>query len=74
MKDGFRVFDTHTHVGHGLHHGRTYSAAALLAAMDKHGVDKSVVIPFPVVADARAAHDEIKQNILWNTANEVFGD
>jgi hypothetical protein len=59
MNDGFRIFDTHTHVGHGLHHGRRYSAAQLLAAMDKHGVDRSLVIPFPVVADYRATHDEI---------------
>lgn len=59
MKDGLRVFDTHTHIGHGLHHGRTYRADELLAAMDKHGVDRSVVIPFPVVEDTRAAHDEI---------------
>jgi hypothetical protein len=59
MKDGFKIFDTHTHIGHGLHHGRHYSAEQLLAAMDKHGVDQSVVIPFPVVADYRATHDEI---------------
>jgi uncharacterized protein len=59
MKDGFRIFDTHTHIGHGLHHNRRYTAEQLLAAMDKNGVDRSVVIPFPVVADYRAAHDEI---------------
>ncbi|MFN7929504.1 MAG: amidohydrolase family protein [Blastocatellia bacterium] len=59
MKNGFRIFDTHTHIGHGLHHGRRYAAEQLLAAMDLHGVDKSVVIPFPVVADYRATHDEI---------------
>jgi uncharacterized protein len=59
MKDGFRVFDTHTHIGHGLHHGRTYSADQLLAAMDRYGIDRSLVIPFPVVEDYRAAHNEI---------------
>jgi uncharacterized protein len=59
MKDGFQIFDTHTHIGHGLHHGRRYSAEQLLAAMEKNGVDRSVVIPFPVVADTRATHDEI---------------
>lgn len=59
MKEGFRVFDTHTHIGHGLHHGRRYEAEQLLAAMDKYGIDRSLVIPFPVVADYRAAHDEI---------------
>lgn len=63
MKDGFRIFDTHTHVGYGLHHGRRYSADQLLAAMDKFGVDRSVVIPFPVVADAREAHDEIARAV-----------
>jgi predicted TIM-barrel fold metal-dependent hydrolase len=59
MKDGLRVFDTHTHIGHGLHHGRAYRADELLAAMDRYGVDRSLVIPFPVVEDYRAAHDEI---------------
>lgn len=59
MRDGVRIFDTHTHVGYGLHHGRTYSAAQLLTAMDHYGVDRSLVIPFPVVEDYRATHDEI---------------
>ena len=59
MKVGFRIFDTHTHVGHGLHHGRRYSAEQLVAAMDQHDVDRSVVIPFPVVEDYRATHNEI---------------
>ncbi|MCI0637782.1 MAG: hypothetical protein L0Y70_01810, partial [Gemmataceae bacterium] len=59
MKDGFSIFDTHTHLGHGLHHGRTYCADQLLAAMECFGVDRSLVIPFPVVEDYRAAHDEI---------------
>jgi predicted TIM-barrel fold metal-dependent hydrolase len=27
--------------------------------MDRHGVDRSLLIPFPVVEDTRAAHDEI---------------
>lgn len=63
MKDGFRIFDTHTHVGCGLHHGRRYSADQLLAAMDRFGVDRSVVIPFPVVEDHRAAHDEIARAV-----------
>lgn len=61
MKDGFRIFDTHTHIGHGLHHGRRYSAEQLLDAMDRFGVDKSLVIPFPVVADYYEAHNEISR-------------
>jgi 3-isopropylmalate dehydrogenase len=59
MKDGYRIFDTHTHIGYGLHHGRRYSADRLLAAMDGFGVDRSLAIPFPVVEDFREAHDEI---------------
>jgi predicted TIM-barrel fold metal-dependent hydrolase len=31
--------------------------------MDEHGVTRSVVIPFPVVADTRAAHDEIARAV-----------
>lgn len=59
MRDGFRLFDTHTHIGVARHSTRRYSAGDLLRDMDRFGVDRSVVIPFPVVDDTRAAHDEI---------------
>jgi predicted TIM-barrel fold metal-dependent hydrolase len=59
MKDGFRIFDTHTHAGLARHSGRTASADDLLRNMDRHGVDRSVVIPFPVVDDYRCEHDLI---------------
>jgi predicted TIM-barrel fold metal-dependent hydrolase len=59
MKNGFRLFDTHTHIGVARHSARRWSAADLLREMDRFGVDRSVVIPFPVVEDTRAAHDEI---------------
>jgi len=59
MRNDLRVYDTHTHLGVSRHSGRAQSAEALLAAMDRHGVDRSMVIPFPVVEDHRAAHDEI---------------
>ena len=59
MKNGFPVFDTHTHIGHARHSGRTVSADDLLRNMDRHGVDRSVVIPFPVVEDHRREHDLI---------------
>lgn len=61
MKDGFRIFDTHTHLGHGLHHGRIQRAGEMLAAMDRAGIDRSLLIPFPVVADYRVTHNEIAQ-------------
>ncbi|MFN3324832.1 MAG: amidohydrolase family protein [Bryobacteraceae bacterium] len=59
MKQGFHLYDTHTHIGTARHSGRTCSAGDLLRAMDRQGVDRSVAIPFPVVDDYRAAHDEI---------------
>ncbi len=59
MRAGYRVFDAHTHVGQALHSGRRYSADELLRDMDRCGVDRAMVIPFPVVEDFRAAHDEI---------------
>jgi uncharacterized protein len=71
MRDGLRIFDTHTHVGRGLHHGRRYSADQLLAAMDEFGVDRSLVIPFPVVEDTRAAHDEIGRAVKTHPARLV---
>jgi predicted TIM-barrel fold metal-dependent hydrolase len=59
MHRGLRIFDSHTHIGFGLHSGRRQSADQLLREMDRFGVDRSLVIPFPVVEDSRAAHDEI---------------
>ncbi len=63
MRDGLLVFDTHTHIGEARHSGRRYTAAELLRDMDRAGVDRAVVIPFPVVADHRAAHDEIARAV-----------
>lgn len=59
MRDGFHIFDTHTHIGEGRHNGRVYNSEQLLRDMDAYGVDKSVVIPFPVVEDYRHEHDII---------------
>lgn len=59
MRDGFRIFDTHAHLGSALHSGRRHAADDLLRAMDRHGVDRSLAIPFPVVEDCRREHDLI---------------
>ena len=63
MRNGFRVFDTHTHIGTALHSGRRISADDLLRAMDAAGVDRAVAIPFPMVTDYRAEHDEIARAV-----------
>jgi uncharacterized protein len=59
MKEGYRIFDTHTHMGKARHSGRSTTADELLRVMDEHGVDRAVAIPFPVVEDHRAQHDLI---------------
>lgn len=59
MKQGFRLYDTHTHLGNAFHSGRVMTADAMLRHMDAEGIDRSVLIPFPVVADYRAEHDLI---------------
>jgi predicted TIM-barrel fold metal-dependent hydrolase len=59
VRDGFRIFDTHTHIGTARHSGRVQTADQLLGAMDQFGIDRAVAIPFPVVEDHRAQHDEI---------------
>lgn len=59
MKDGLKIFDAHTHIGAAQHSGRRYTADELLRNMDRFGVDRSLVIPFPMVEDYRASHDEI---------------
>ena len=86
MRDGFSIYDAHTHIGHARHSGRRRTAGDLLSDMDRSGVDRSLVIPFPVVENQRAAHDEIgkiltldidaagKRDILWNVANALFDE
>ena len=59
MSRGFRIWDTHTHLGEALHSGRKQSAEDLLRVMDREHIERSVCIPFPVVADYRATHDLI---------------
>jgi len=56
---GHKVFDTHTHIGTARHSGRVFTAEEMLRSMDKEGVDRSLLIPFPLVEDYREQHDEI---------------
>lgn len=63
MKSGFHIFDTHTHVGVARHSNRSCTPEELLLNMDRHGVDRSLVIPFPVVDDYRSQHDLIGQAV-----------
>jgi len=64
MKQGFRLFDTHTHIGTARHNGRSYSADDLLRDMDRSGIDRSLVIPFPVLESNREAHELIGKAVL----------
>jgi predicted TIM-barrel fold metal-dependent hydrolase len=59
MRDGFRVYDAHAHLGEARHSGRKQSVGDMLRAMDQTGIDRALLIPFPVVDDHRAAHDGI---------------
>ncbi len=63
MKDGFRIYDTHAHLGLARHSGRRQSAGDVLGAMDRAGVDRALLIPFPVVEDYKAEHDKIAQAV-----------
>ncbi|MBM3748645.1 MAG: hypothetical protein FJW34_22955 [Acidobacteria bacterium] len=63
MRDGFRLYDSHAHLGVSLHSGRVHTLDALLRDMDRHGVDRSLLLPFPVVEDYRATHDEIARAV-----------
>lgn len=59
MRDGFSLYDTHTHLGAARHSGRTCNVDEMLESMDAYGVDRSLLIPFPVVDDYAAQHDLI---------------
>ncbi|HYO82724.1 MAG TPA: amidohydrolase family protein, partial [Bryobacteraceae bacterium] len=61
MRQGYRVWDTHTHLGDALHSGRSMPAEVLLRLMDDEGIERALAIPFPVVASHRASHDLIAE-------------
>jgi predicted TIM-barrel fold metal-dependent hydrolase len=63
MRNGYSIFDTHTHIGRARHSGRVYSAEDLLRDMDRCGVERSLAIPFPVVEDFKATHDLVGQAV-----------
>jgi uncharacterized protein len=63
MKSGFRIFDTHTHLGTARHTARSCTPQELLRSMDRQGVDRSLAIPFPVVDDYRSQHDLIGEAV-----------
>ena len=54
MKSGYLIYDTHTHLGTARHTGRRCSTEDMLRHMDAGGVDRSILLPFPVVEDPRA--------------------
>ena len=59
MRDGYAIFDAHCHLGEAVHSGRVQHSDAMLARMDRYGVDRALAIPFPMVRSYREAHDEI---------------
>lgn len=59
VKNGFRLYDTHAHLGTARHSGRTQTPSDLLRAMDRAGVDRALLLPFPIVEDMRREHDLI---------------
>jgi hypothetical protein len=59
MKGGFSLYDTHAHLGQARHSGRVHTPEMLLRAMDRAGVDRALLIPFPVVEDYRHEHNQI---------------
>lgn len=64
MIAGFPVYDTHVHPGQARHNGRQYSTEQILADMDAEGIERSLLIPYPVVDDFREAHDLIGAAVL----------
>ena len=63
MNQGFKVFDSHTHLGVARHSGRIMTADRMLQHMDAHGIDRSLLIPFPVVDDYRWNHNLIGEAV-----------
>ncbi len=65
MIAGLPVYDTHVHPGRARHNGREYSPEQILRDMDSDGIERSLLIPYPVVDDFRQAHDLIGAGVLF---------
>jgi hypothetical protein len=63
MRGGIPIFDTHTHLGTAAHSGREMHVEEMLRHMERAGVDRCVLIPWPIVACEGAAHDEIAEAV-----------
>jgi predicted TIM-barrel fold metal-dependent hydrolase len=71
VRNRFRIFDTHAHIGEALHSGRTSTAEGLLRHMDEYGIERSVIIPFPVVENYRRQHDLIGEALKMHPGRFV---
>jgi uncharacterized protein len=56
-----RVVDSHLHLGDCRVFDAEVSADALVAALEEHGVDLALVMPFPGAAEPQRMHDEIAE-------------
>ncbi len=63
MNQGLKVFDSHTHLGVARHSGRIMTADRMLQHMDAQGIDRSLLIPFPLVDDYRWTHNLIGEAV-----------
>jgi len=54
-----RIVDAHSHLGTCRVFDADQPASLLLETIDRHGIDTTVVQPFPGAPDPRAVHDEI---------------
>ena len=63
MREGFRIYDSHAHLGVSLHSGRVHTLESVLRDMDRAGVDRALLMPFPLVEDFRAAHAQIARAV-----------
>ena len=52
-----RIFDAHVHLGESLSSGMVIDEDTLVRHNQRHGIEGGLVIPFPIVADYRRAHD-----------------
>lgn len=55
--DQMDIFNAHAHLGESWTSGSRTPEDALLAAFEKAGVTGALILPYPITADPRAAHD-----------------
>jgi predicted TIM-barrel fold metal-dependent hydrolase len=66
------IIDTHQHLGRSMFSGVVTTEPELVAAMERHAVDKMLIMPQPTLEDIRPIHDQIA-GVVARNRGRIYG-